>query len=165
MIVDYVFMLSWSFEFVLFFWKIPIFLITQYLISHIGFLPFPAWHSTAPWIGCLQHWLWTLYPLWGFDSVTKQQLKKNIKLPVILVLSECCLSLHLTFWSGYEISLPHNKQSYNRKSLWPQTTQTGRQNISCFPQSRSWQGLLFQKSWVINLNIQTQQLSTPFQTT
>ena len=63
--------------------KCVIFIIIHYLIRYICILPFLVWYLTGRWTissiswFCLQHWLWTLVPLWD-SPATKQQLEENI---------------------------------------------------------------------------------------
>lgn len=82
----------------------------------ICILPFLVWYSTARWAVswfCLQHWLWTLFPLWDSPVTKQRRLKENIKLPNLLALNfislfTCTFSSY--YLTGDEISLIHNRQ-------------------------------------------------------
>lgn len=123
------------------------FIITQYLIHFICILPVVVWSSSGRWAiswFCLQHCLWTLFPLWDFP-VTKQQLEENIKLPVLSVLNFAFFSLILSSSLTDEISPLHNTQLNLKREVCDLNPLRQEDKTSLVFLDLLWQGLCYFK--------------------
>lgn len=133
-------------------------------LYYICILPFLDWYSTGRWAiswFCLQHWLWTLSPLWGFP-VTKQQLEGNMKFTKSL--SAQCYTDYTSSSSVLsnrdEISLLYNRQINLKQGFVTSTHADRKTKYLLF--SSICRGKVFVISKTLCYKpLQTQQFSTP----